>query len=132
DPYVVHHGALGSFVTIHVDDESTIAPIAARLRKIEGVTEVYDRAESVHRLELAADRIGDLCVLSARDVVLGKTPEHHDLSVLDERLRSHGGRYEEMVPLVLSRPLNEEYAFKAQADPRNFDVFDFALHGVQE
>ena len=46
------------------------------------------------------------------------------------RLRSHGGRYEEMVPLVISEPLKPQYASRAAADPRNFDVFDFVLNGV--
>ncbi len=80
-------------------------------------------------LEQPVDRIGDLVVLSARDVVLGRTPVHHDLSSLDSGLRSHGGRYEEMVPLVISHPLNKEYKAKASGDPRNFDVFDFTVNG---
>ena len=80
------------------------------------------------KLELAADRIGDLTVLCGRDLVLGKTPAHHDLSVLGGGLRSHGGRYEEMVPMLLSEPLNQDYLRKARGDPRNFDIFDFACN----
>jgi phosphonoacetate hydrolase len=80
-------------------------------------------------MELPADRIGDLCVLSGRDVVLGRTPADHDLSLLSGGLRSHGGRYEEMVPMVLSEPLNAHYARKAAGDPRNFDVFLFTCNG---
>ena len=53
---------------------------------------------------------------SARDVVLGRTPAYHDLSALARTLRSHGGRYEEMVPLVFSKPLNASYAARAAAD----------------
>ncbi|MEZ6119511.1 MAG: hypothetical protein R3C28_23490 [Pirellulaceae bacterium] len=68
-------------------------------------------------------------MLCGRDFVLGRTPEDHDLSVLKGGLRSHGGRYEEMVPLLVSEPLNAAYRSKAQADPRNFDVFDFACNG---
>jgi phosphonoacetate hydrolase len=67
-------------------------------------------------------------VLSARDVVVGKTPADHDLSVLKGGLRSHGGRYEEMVPLLISEPLNEEYRKISQGDPRNFDIFAFACN----
>ncbi|NIP98652.1 MAG: hypothetical protein GWO24_36690, partial [Akkermansiaceae bacterium] len=82
------------------------------------------------KLELAPDRIGDLCVLSARDVVVGKTPEDHDLSVLEGGLRSHGGRYEEMVPILVSEPLTESYLGFVRRDPRNFDVFDIACNGT--
>jgi hypothetical protein len=76
------------------------------------------------------DRTGDLFVLSARDVVVGKTAAHHDLKALDGTLRSHGGRYEEMVPLVISHELNAAYKMKTQGDPRNFDVFDFTVNGT--
>jgi phosphonoacetate hydrolase len=130
DPYVVHHGALGSLVMIHVEDPATIAPIIDYLNGIDGITEVYDRKTTCRRLELAPDRIGDICVLCGRDVVLGKTPADHDLSVLDGGLRSHGGRYEEMVPMFLSHPLTADYMARAAADPRNFDIFDFVCNGV--
>jgi phosphonoacetate hydrolase len=129
DPYVVHHGALGSLVMVHLDDVTMASEIASFLIDQDGITEVYDRELAAKKLELAQDRIGDLCVLSARDTVVGKTEDDHDLSVLKGGLRSHGGRYEEMVPLLLSEPLNETYRRKAQGDPRNFDVFDFACNG---
>jgi len=69
-------------------------------------------------------------VLSARDVVVGRRPKYHDLSALDGTLRSHGGRYEEMVPLIISHPLKKAYQMKASGDPRNFDVFDFTVNGT--
>ncbi len=128
DPYVVHHGALGSLVMVHLEDLSIAPQVAARLMREPGITEVHDRATAAVKLELAEDRIGDLVVLSGRNVVVGKSPEHHDLSVLDGSLRSHGGRYEEMVPLVISRPLDAALMLQAQGDPRNFDVFHFACH----
>ena len=74
---------------------------------------------------------GPGCNFSGRDVVLGRTPDYHDLKAIEGGLRSHGGRYEEMVPFVFSRPLKPEYAARAAADPRNFDIFDFTLNGLQ-
>jgi phosphonoacetate hydrolase len=130
DPYVVHHGALGSLVMVHLDDSARAPEIAAFLMAQDGITEVCERAMAARKLELAPDRIGDLCVLSARDVVVGKTPADHDLSVLDGGLRSHGGRYEEMVPLLVSEPLNAEYQQFVRRDPRNFDVFAIACNGT--
>ena len=96
-----------------------------------GITEVLTRSQAALKLELPEDRIGDLVVLCGRNYVVGKTPDHHDLSVLKGGLRSHGGRYEETVPLVVSHPLNDEYYRRAQSDPRNFDVFDFACNGTR-
>jgi phosphonoacetate hydrolase len=126
DPYVVHHGALGSLVMVHLDNPSIRSEVAEFLFAQDGITEVLTREQAVLKLELAPDRIGDLVVLSGRDVVVGKSPEHHDLSVLKGGLRSHGGRYEELVPLVLSKPLTPALKPIAEGDPRNFDVFLFA------
>ncbi|MBS0026471.1 phosphonoacetate hydrolase [Chitinophaga sp. 22321] len=130
DPYVKHHGALGSYVVVHVNDKSKIGEIKNWLAIQPGITEVYDKTTAVHVLEQPEDRIGDLVVLSGRDVVVGRRPQYHDLSALDGTLRSHGGRYEEMVPMVISHPLNEAYTMKAAGDPRNFDIFDFTVNGT--
>jgi len=138
DPYVVHHGALGSYAVIHLPNsqpESVRAKLANSVREwllaLPGVTEVHDRAAAALKLELPPDRLGEFVVLSGRDVVLGRTPEYHDLNVLKNGLRSHGGRYEEMVPFIVSEPLRPEHAAKASCDPRNFDIFDFTINGTQ-
>jgi len=130
DPYVKHHGALGSYVLVYVNDTTKIEEVKNWLALQPGITEVYNKERGCHLLEQPADRTGDLFVLSARDVVVGKTAAHHDLKALDGTLRSHGGRYEEMVPMVISHPLNSIYKLKAQGDPRNFDIFDFTVNGT--
>ncbi len=130
DPYVKHHGALGSYVVVHLSDKSKINEVKNWLAIQPGITEVYDRATAVRVLEQPEDRIGDLVVMSGRDVVVGRRPQYHDLSALDGTLRSHGGRYEEMVPMVISHPLNAAYKMKAAGDPRNFDIFDFTINGT--
>jgi phosphonoacetate hydrolase len=131
DPYVVHHGALGSFAVIHLSEPSRLEAVRAALLEREEITEVYDRATAARKLELPADRIGDLVVMSRRDVTLGRTPGHHDLGKLEGGLRSHGGRYEEMVPFLISEPLRPAYAARAAADVRNFDLFDFLCNGTE-
>ena len=130
DPYVKHHGALGSYVVVHVPDPSKVTEIKDWLMVQPGITEAYDRATAVRVLEQPEDRIGDIVVLSGRDVVVGRRPQYHDLSALDGTLRSHGGRYEEMVPMIISHPLNTAYRMKAAGDPRNFDIFDFTVNGT--
>ncbi len=130
DPYVVHHGALGSAVTVYVPDGVDQDEVARWLLTHDGITEVYDREMARLKLELPPDRIGDLFVLSSRNVVLGRTPAHHDLKQLEGTLRSHGGRYEEMVPMLISEPLNKTYMMRAAGDPRNFDIFEFTCNGI--
>src|SRR6266849_7067289 len=44
DPYVVHHGALGSFATIHLERPADVGPVIERLRRIPGVAGVWDLA----------------------------------------------------------------------------------------
>ncbi|MGK0187724.1 MAG: phosphonoacetate hydrolase [Verrucomicrobiales bacterium] len=129
DPYVVHHGALGSLVMVHLEEPDQQQAIMDYLMNLDGITEVYDRTTAAQKLELAEDRIGDITVLCGRNFVVGRTPAEHDLSVIKGGLRSHGGRYEEMVPMLLSRPLNDTYIARAAGDPRNFDIFDFTCNG---
>jgi len=131
DPYVVHHGALGSFAQVHVPEHTSTAEVQAWIQAKQGVTECLDRETAARLMELPVDRMGDLVVASGRDVVLGRTPAHHDLSALEGGLRSHGGRYEEMVPLIFSRPLSPDYAARAAGDPRNFDIFEFTINGTR-
>ena len=127
DPYVVHHGALGSFATIYVAPDAA-AGVAARLRELPGMEVVLGREDAARRFELPADRIGDIVAVSERSVVLGTSRSRHDLSQLELPLRSHGGISEQRVPLVLNRRIEG-------LDPlrrwRNFDAFDLALNHAQ-
>jgi len=127
DPYVVHHGALGSFATVYLPADA-IAAAAARIAKLPGVERVLTRAEAAQTFELPADRIGDLVVVSERSVVIGTAAARHDLSALEVPLRSHGGVSEQRVPLILNRRiagLDESRRW------RNFDAFDLALNRAQ-
>jgi phosphonoacetate hydrolase len=129
DPYVVHHGALGSFATIYLQDPPGLPAVMERLRATAGIAEVHDNAAGCARFELPPDRVGDIVVIADRHVVLGKSPREHDLSLLTEPLRSHGGVSEQTVPFVISRPLSREYA-RGTGDLRNFDIFEYVLNGV--
>jgi phosphonoacetate hydrolase len=125
DPYVVHHGALGSYATVHLPASVAVADVAARLMALQGIESVLTRADAAARFELPPDRIGDLVIVSERSVVLGTAKAKHDLSGLDAPLRSHGGVSEQRVPLIMNRPV-------AQLDStrrwRNFDAFDWVLN----
>ena len=120
DPYVVHHGALGSFATVYVR-----ADVKKKIQALEGIETVLDREEAAERFELPPERIGDLVVVSGKHVVIGTSKSRHDLSGLKEPLRSHGGISEQKVPLLINRRLN---GVPADRRLRNFDVFDLALN----
>jgi phosphonoacetate hydrolase len=124
DPYVVHHGALGSFATVHVPTGTDRAQLIAKLEAIDGIDLAVSREEACRRFELPPDRIGDIVVVSSRHKALGTAPELHDLSGLNEPLRSHGGLTEQRVPVLCNRRL----AIAPGRGLRNFDAFDLALN----
>jgi phosphonoacetate hydrolase len=127
DPYVVHHGALGSFATVYLPAGTDVAALQARLAARRGIEGVFTRAEAAERFELPADRIGDLVVISERFTVLGTSAARHDLSALEVPLRSHGGVSEQRVPLILNRAIP---GIDRQRRWRNFDAFELALNHV--
>ena len=124
DPYVVHHGALGSYATVYLKSGTTEQAVVDALNAIPEVEEVLDRATAAARFELPPDRIGDLVVLAHRLAVLGTSASKHDLSGLTVPLRSHGGLSEQAVPLLFNRPLKDIPARRR----RNFDVLQLALN----
>lgn len=123
DPYVVHHGALGSFATAYLPAGADRADIIARLLAVEGITVAIPREEAVTRFELPADRIGDIVMLSSENLTLGTSEHRHDLAALNEPLRSHGGLTEQAVPFIVNRVLPD---LPDAPDLRNFDAFFFA------
>jgi len=82
DPFVRHHGALGSFVRVYARRGTDLAALMAASAALTGVALVLDG--------------------------------------------------EQRVPFILSRPLIPEYLHRAETGPlRNFDIFDFALNGIE-
>ena len=128
DPYVVHHGALGSFATAYLPAGTAAGDIIARLAALPGIEVVYDRNDGCRRFELPEDRMGDVIIVSERHVVLGTSRNRHDLTGLDVPLRSHGGTSEKTVPLLFNR---RAAGIDAHRRLRNFDVFDIALNHLQ-
>jgi len=128
DPYVVHHGALGSFATVYLPADVSAKSVCETLCNMPGIESALLRAEAAAVYDLPADRLGDLIVLADRFTVLGTSAQNHDLSGLDAPLRSHGGLGEQNVPLIVNRPLP---ALDRSRKLRNFDVFDLALNYAQ-
>ncbi len=125
DPYVVHHGALGSFATVYLSAPVDATEAAARIAAIPGIDLVLTRSEACARFELPSDRVGDLVIVSERLTVIGTSRGRHDLSGLDAPLRSHGGLSEQQVPLIANRAAP---ALPSGRRWRNFDAFDLALN----
>jgi phosphonoacetate hydrolase len=127
DPYVVHHGALGSFALVYLSGPAAERAVADRIAALPGVETVLTRAEAAARFELPSDRIGDLVIVSQQDTVIGTSRDRHDLSGLDVPLRSHGGTSEQKVPLLVNRGVSKQPETRRW---RNFDAFDLGLNLV--
>lgn len=122
DPYVVHHGALGSFATAYLPAGADRAAIIAGLAARDELTLVISRDEAVRRFELPADRIGDIVMISGENMTIGTSAHRHDLAALKEPLRSHGGLTEQEVPFIVNRRI----ALPSAPALRNFDAFFYA------
>ena len=122
DPYVVHHGALGSFATAYLPAEVDTAEITEKLSNIEGILLVINKSEAVKRFDLPPDRIGDVVIISSENMTLGTSVDRHDLEALKEPLRSHGGLTEQEVPFIVNRKID----LPEVPNLRNYDAFFYA------
>lgn len=124
DPYVLHHGALGSFATVYLHDSSHILKVAEFIASIAGMEIVLSRDDASRRFDLPAERIGDLVVCADAGTVIGSRTHDHDLSALRHPLRSHGGLAEREVPMLFNRSLNSS----CDSNLMNYDAFSIALN----
>ena len=124
DPYVVHHGALGGFATIYLDDPGISEKLLEILSATPGIELALNRHEACRRFQLPPDRLGDIVVIASNHWVLGHSEDYHDLAALKEPLRSHGGLSEQRVPFIVSRPVSGLSLERL----RNYDIFDAVLN----
>lgn len=126
DPYVLHHGALGSCAMVYLTAPADAAALVGRIQSLAGVDVALAIDEACRRFDLPPDRTGDIVVFSDGETAIGTRPPDHDLSALDAPLRSHGGRAEQEVPLFANRQV------AGGNRPRhNYDAFDVALNGAE-
>lgn len=133
DPFVKHHGALGSFVRVYLREELDLAEVMEVAAAIPGIALILDGPSAASRYQMPLDREGDFIAIGDTHTTIGSTRAEHDLRGLNgHRLRSHGGLSEQIVPFILSHPLACTYQKLAQTRRlRNFDIFEFALNGAQ-
>ena len=132
DAFVGHHGSLGGFVRVYITGETKRERILEITENITGIEKVWTAEKVAEELELPVDREGDIAIAGDKKTVIGGRQLDHDLSALKgQRLRTHGSLHEAHVPIVLSEPLNDAYARKAEQIPlRSNQIFDFAINGL--
>jgi phosphonoacetate hydrolase len=131
DPFVRHHGALGSFVRVYKRKATDQAALMAACASLPGIELVVDGETAARGFGLPVELEGDFVVLGNAATAVGASRTEHDLSGLaGHRLRSHGGLGEQTVPFIISHKLSPGYLAGKAGGLRNFDIFDAVLNGV--
>ena len=125
DPYVVHHGSLGSFAMIYVENQELIPHVLEEIKKIPEIEEVLNKQDACKTYHLPEDRSGDIVCMSSESFTIGSSKSKHDLSSLKEPLRSHGGLHEREVPFIINSSKSD---IAKQRQIYNYDAFYYATH----
>ena len=119
DRYVVHHHNLGGCCYLYLlgyhnsNEKSVLTQRAIEvLQAWPGVEAVYTREQAANTFHLLEERIGDLVVLGARDVVFGEL----DAESQDVDIRSHGSLYESKVPIIGYNSPRDRDAYRENID----------------
>lgn len=123
DPYVVHHGALGSFATVYLEDGVDAGAIIRRIAALPLIQTVVSGAEGCAMFDLPEDRLGDIILVSRDTKVIGTSRARHDLAALKEPLRSHGGITEQTIPIIVNRKVTSLHQ-----PLHNYDAFAIGLN----
>ncbi|KAJ5094275.1 hypothetical protein N7456_010136 [Penicillium angulare] len=130
DPFVRHHGALGSFVRVYLKNIEMLQSVLSFCKSLPEIEEALSGENAAHKYDMPIDREADIVVISKSHAVMGSKESDHDLSkVKDHPLRSHGGLSEQNVPVLASKSVKE----KGEASRkiwRNYDIFDLVLNCV--
>jgi len=129
DPYVVHHGALGSFATIYLEDKIHVDLIINEIKKIKEIEVVLNKDDACSAYDLPKDRMGDIICMSSEFMTIGSSKDKHDLSGLNEPLRSHGGLHERQVPFIVNKKMSQ---IDANKQLYNYDAFYYAIMAAGE
>jgi phosphonoacetate hydrolase len=92
------------------------------LRGVDGVDDALQREEAARKFRLMSERLGDIMVLGAPDVVFGNPDE----VTLPPTLRSHGSLYEDQVPIIGCGGSFDGFEFKENRDVGRY-VFERVL-----
>lgn len=125
DPYVVHHGALGSFATVYLDEGLDATGLIERVKALPLIQIVVSGKEGCAMFDLPEDRLGDLIVVSRDTKVIGTSRARHDLAALKEPLRSHGGITEQIIPMIVNRRMMD-----VPKPLHNYDAFAVGLNHI--
>src|SRR5262249_36973736 len=120
DPFVRHHGALGSFVRVYMREATDLSALMQASAALPGIEAVLDGVTAALRYGRPPDLEVVFVVLGDAGTAIGASRAEHDLAALaGHRLRSHGGLGERTVPFIISRKLRPDYLAAKAGGLRN-------------
>lgn len=96
DKHIIHHQNLGGACYVYLKRRADEQRALETLQAVPGIEEVYERVEAARRFRLRAGRIGDFFLLGAKHAAFGALPA----ATQEIRVRSHGSRHEQSVPIL--------------------------------
>ena len=132
DAFVGHHGTLGGFVRVYCHDRLAGERVIDAIADVPGLERVLSREDVAQEFDLPVGPEGDVTVHGDASTVIGAREVDHDLSGLEgHRLRTHGSVHEADVPVILSRPISDEHARRAEdARLHSYHAFEHAFNGI--
>lgn len=121
DRYTVHHSNLGGCIYVYLEDGDVGEAIEV-LQDVDGVDDALSREEAARKFRLMPERLGDIMVLGAPDVVFGNPEE----VTLPPTLRSHASLHEEQIPIIGCGGSFDSFEFKENRDVGRY-VFERVL-----
>ena len=91
------------------------------------IEEVLSKSEACDTYNLPEDRMGDIICMSSEYMTIGSSEDKHNLSGLNEPLRSHGGLHEREVPFIVNQKMNH---INSNKQLYNYDAFYYAILGA--
>ena len=75
------------------------------IKKIKEIKVVVSNEAGCEAYDLPKDSMGDIICMSSEYMTIGSSKEKHNLSGLNEPLRSHGGLHEREVPFIINKKI---------------------------
>lgn len=101
DKYPKHHSGYGGISYLYLKKPEDEQRVRKALLNINGVEEVYSRAEAVEKFMLMPERIGDLVIMGDKRTVFGELDNRKSSAALPPTYRTHGSMHERDVPLII-------------------------------
>ena len=115
---------MGSFATIYLEDKNNLEAVINEIKKIKEIEVVLNKKDACRIYNLTEDRMGDIICMSSEFMTIGSSKDKHDLSGLNEPLRSHGGLHEREVPFIVNKKIQQ---IDLEKQLYNYDAFYYAI-----